>query len=106
MAAIEPGLTENVMKSRQDHHYSGAPNVLTGLSSEVIRRTLYPLMLKRWHPTARRRLRELSKYEFAPLESIEAIQWAKLQAMVQQASQHVPYYRKLFREQGIRPADI
>jgi phenylacetate-CoA ligase len=80
--------------------------MLTKLFSELIRRTFYPLMLKRWHPTARHRLRELRKYEFASLESIEAVQWERLQTMLQHASQHVPYYRKLFREQGIRAEDI
>jgi len=82
------------------------PNMLTELSSEAIRRTLYPLMLKRWRPTARLRLRELHGHEFVPLQTIEAVQWERLRAMVLHAAQHVPYYRKLFRNHRIRPEEI
>ena len=81
-------------------------NMPTRVYSEIIRRTLYPLLLRRWRPSAQSHLRELRKYEFASLESIEAVQWNKLQAIVRHAAQYVPYYRNIFRELGVQPEDI
>jgi phenylacetate-CoA ligase len=81
-------------------------NTLAELRSEVIRRWIYPLLLDRWRPSASSRLVELSKYEFASLENIEAAQWTKIGAMVSHAADHVPYYQNLFREHGIRPENV
>ncbi len=83
-----------------------ASNMLLAFRSEIFRRCLYPLLLKRWRPTARVYLGELRKYEFADAESIEVVQWTKLQALIRHAAQNVPYYRKLFQAHGIRPEDI
>ena len=49
--------------------------------------------------TLRRRLRQ-------PLATIEAIQAARLRALVQHAFTNVPYYRDLMRQAGVRPDDI
>lgn len=83
-----------------------SPNMLIALRSEIFRRCLYPLLLKRWRPTAQVYLRELRKYEFAEAESVETVQWTKLQALIRHAAQNVPYYRNLFREHGIQPEDV
>jgi phenylacetate-CoA ligase len=83
-----------------------SPRFLSGLKSEFIRRVLFPVVQKKWHPSARRYLVELRRYEFASLESIETIQWRRLQAMIRHAALHVPYYRKLFRSHGLEPRDI
>jgi phenylacetate-CoA ligase len=63
-------------------------------------------MERRWHPFARRYFRELKGDEFAPLETIEAYQHARLRALLEHASAHVPYYRALFEARGIRPQDL
>jgi phenylacetate-CoA ligase len=80
--------------------------MLTELRSDIIRRCLYPLLLKRWRPSAHHYLRELRKYEFAPLATIDKVQWSKIQAIVLHSGRHVPHYRKLFREHGIQPEAI
>jgi len=78
----------------------------TELKSELIRRVLYPALLKRWRPSAQRRLRELRKCEFASPDVIDSIQTARLKAIVRHAIGHVPYYRDLCRKHGIRVEDI
>src|SRR5271155_5382258 len=88
------------------------PGLLGGIASDLIRLTLYPLLLKRWHPSANSILGEIRKYEFATPETVDGAQWSRLLAIAGHAAQHVPYYRKLFREHGIRfegirtPADF
>jgi len=81
-------------------------SLLGEVKSEFIRLVLYPVLLKRWRPSAQHHLRELRKYEFASLETIETIRWSRIHAILRHASQHVPYYRNLFRENGMRPEDI
>jgi phenylacetate-CoA ligase len=79
---------------------------LMELKSNFIRLVVFPLLQKRWHPHARRYLTELQKYEFAPLKDVQALQLARLRSVVRHAAEHVPYYRDLFRENGIRPEQI
>jgi phenylacetate-CoA ligase len=82
------------------------PSLVSRIKSEFIRRTLFPAIQKRWHPSANRYLQELKKYEFASLKDVQAIQWSKLQAILEHASACVPYYRNLFRAHGISAKDI
>jgi phenylacetate-CoA ligase len=82
------------------------PNIFVMLRSEMFRRCLYPVLLKRWRPTAQAHLRILRNYEFAPNESIHAFQLRRLRALVFHAAHHVPYYTKIFREHGIHSEDI
>lgn len=82
------------------------PNLFLGFRSEAIRRCAYPLLLKRWRPSAPRYLRELRSYEFASLATIENVQWSRIQAIVLHASRNVPYYRRLFSESGIQAEAI
>jgi phenylacetate-CoA ligase len=98
-----------VLATQKTHSLPSAvirPGLLSKMSSEVIRRTLYPAMQRRWHPSATRYLQELKKYEFASLESVQAIQWGRLRQLLEHAATHVPYYRDLFRKHGIEPKDI
>ena len=78
----------------------------SSLKSEFIRRVLYPVLEKRWHPRSGLYLKELQGYEFASRESIEALQWQRLLVMIRHAAQHVPYYRNLFKEHGVRADEI
>ena len=107
MHATQTSLSNNASKNGCDPGRGPAsPNMLIALRSEIFRRCLNPLLLKRWRPTAPVYLRELRKYEFASAESIDAVQWTRLQAVILHAAQNVPYYRNLFREHGIQPEDI
>jgi phenylacetate-CoA ligase len=76
------------------------------VKSDLIRRVLFPVLEKRWHPRARLYLTELQNYEFASHESVEALQWQRLQSIIRHVAKHVPYYRNLFREHGIRADEI
>jgi phenylacetate-CoA ligase len=60
--------------------------------------TLYPMLQRRWHPSASRYLRDLRKYEFASPESVQGAQFDRVRALLQHASSLVPYYRNMFRE--------
>ena len=82
------------------------PALLGSIKSDFIRLVLYPVVQQRWRPRAKKYLREIQRYEFASLETVEAEQWKRLQSMVLHAAQHVPYYRTLFREHGIRSEDV
>jgi phenylacetate-coenzyme A ligase PaaK-like adenylate-forming protein len=79
---------------------------LLHLKSDFIRLLVFPVLQKRWHPRARRYFTELRKYEFAPLKDVQTAQWERLQSVVRYAAQHVPYYRNLFREHGLRADQI
>lgn len=76
------------------------------IKSRFTRSVLFPLLMRRWHPQARSYLAELRKYEFADHKTLITAQWQRLQAIVQHAAQNVPYYRNVFAEHGIWPADI
>src|SRR5215469_15985343 len=82
------------------------PSLYRGLRSEAIRRCVYPLLLKRWRPSAPSYLRELRSYEFASLATIENVQWSRIQAIVLHAGRNVPHYRRLFSESGIQTEAI
>lgn len=83
-----------------------AASLFYKLESEFIRVAVYPIFARRWFPSARRCLSELRKYEFAPAEQLKEAQWLKLSSLVQHVSQNVPYYRELFRQQGLEAQDI
>jgi phenylacetate-CoA ligase len=82
------------------------PSFPARLKSGFIRQVLFSRLEKRWHPYAACHLAELQKYEFAAIGSIQIIQWQRLGEIVRHAARHVPYYRSLFREYGIRPDKI
>lgn len=74
---------------------------------QLFRRVLYPAYesgLRR-----RRTLAWLADYErdqwLAP-EQIRALQWERLQRLLRHCEQHVPWYRRRWRELGITAADI
>jgi len=51
-------------------------------------------------------LAELEASQWWPLERIEALQRARLAQTMEYAYAHVPYYRQVMQERGIRPGDI
>lgn len=52
------------------------------------------------------RLNFLRQTQFWPYEKIREYQLGKLKRLLNHAYLHVPYYRKLFRETGMAPADV
>ncbi len=53
-----------------------------------------------------RRARELEASQWWPPERLAAMQWQKLQRMVEHAHRHVPYYREAMQKLGIEPGDV
>ncbi len=76
------------------------------MKSDFIRKMVFPVMVKRWHPYAKRYLAEAKTHEFAPTEVVQTLQWARLKAIVRHATQHAPYCRSPFCEQRIKQDDI
>ena len=83
-----------------------SPNLLTTVRSDFIRQFIYPFLVQRWRPLAKPYLRELRQYEFVSLEAVEKLQTERLRVIVEHAANHVPYYRTLFKQIGLRPEDI
>lgn len=50
--------------------------------------------------------RLLAESQWWSSEQLQTYQWQQLQALLQHAYQHVPYYRRTWSEAGISPADI
>jgi len=51
-------------------------------------------------------IQELERIEWVPKDRIERMQFEKLQTLLNQAYQNVPYYRNKFDEIGVRPKHI
>ena len=49
---------------------------------------------------------ELERTQWLPAQEMRALQWQKLNAILEHAYMNVPYYRKKFTETGITPRDI
>ena len=52
------------------------------------------------------RLAELERQQWLPRDQLLGLQRTKLGHLVESAYAHVPYYRRLFDELGLRPADV
>src|SRR5205823_4291804 len=76
------------------------------LSSELVRRAVFPIYDRRHGSAFSRYLRQLRRLEFAPLQAIEQMQWERLRIVLQHAVAHVPYYREAFAGRGIKLDDI
>jgi phenylacetate-CoA ligase len=74
---------------------------------QLFRRVLFPAYESGMR--RRRTLAYLAAYErdqwLAP-EQVRALQWQRLQRLLEHCGQHVPYYRRRWRELGITAADI
>lgn len=60
----------------------------------------------KYGPYFREHFARLKENERLPDEELKEIQLRKLKALIAHASRNVPYYRSLFRERGLTPADI
>ncbi|MFH1722352.1 MAG: hypothetical protein ABH950_07100, partial [Candidatus Altiarchaeota archaeon] len=71
-----------------------------------IRHVVYPLNLARIRSKEGLYLKELEESQWFSREEIEELQWQKLKKLLEHAYENVPYYRKKFKEERIRPEDI
>ena len=51
-------------------------------------------------------LKELEKTQWLTPDELQSRQWQKLQALLEYASENVPYYQQMFQEMGLKPQDI
>jgi phenylacetate-CoA ligase len=108
MSADSKDSTKNGAATARPPESSGGTvrNPLRAAGAHLVRSALYPFFEKRWHPSAAAYLREMYKYEFASFDAVRQEQWSRLKTLLALANDHSPYYRGLFRHQGIRLDDI
>ncbi len=66
----------------------------------------YGIRLMRSGKAFYRILKELEESQWSPREQLQALQDAKLRALIHHSYENVPYYRRLFTTQGLMPRDI
>jgi len=76
------------------------------LASETVRTMLFPIYQRRQTPSAFQHLMELRSHEFASLEIINKMQWARIVKLLNHAATNAPYYRDLFRREHIALKDF
>lgn len=64
------------------------------------------LKLRFSNPAYRRSICELKTHQWLSPQEVRQYQWRKLKALLTHAYEHVPYYRQIFDEHGIKPVDI
>jgi phenylacetate-coenzyme A ligase PaaK-like adenylate-forming protein len=84
-------------------YYNASPQWLRGLSGRAYR--MIPLSV-RYGKVYTDHIRLLEKSQWWSREEIETYQWQKLESLLNHAYQNVPYYRRVFDERGLKPADI
>jgi phenylacetate-coenzyme A ligase PaaK-like adenylate-forming protein len=67
---------------------------------------VYPLKELPLRRSTLRTLAELQATERLPRPQLEELRARRLGLLVRHACEHVPYYRDLFREQGVEPQDV
>ena len=72
----------------------------------VCRRLIFPLNEWREGTRVLSGLRGLEESQYAPTEVLDDIRRRKLQRLLRHAFDHVPFYRKRFRDSGIIPDEI
>jgi phenylacetate-CoA ligase len=72
----------------------------------LIRHVIFPIGARLTRPGVLRKLCFLEASQSWPPERLHALQCEKLQRLMQHVYQHVPYYRRLFDEMDVLPADI
>jgi len=70
------------------------------------RNVFYPLWDVRDGSRKLKILRELTRTQWLPLETLKKRQWSKLQRMLAYVYSHCPYYRAAFDKAGIRPESV
>ena len=79
--------------------------MLPYLYPPFVRNVVYPLYRGIRGDRVLDRLRELERSQWLPPEEVDDLRWRKLARLLETAATHVPYYRDLMRDEGIRPGD-
>jgi len=82
------------------------PQWLRSMFSNLVRSTVFPIYDRRQGLAFSRYQRRLDGLEFAPLQTIEQVQWERLHLVLQHAVTHIPYYRDLISGKGVTLDDI
>jgi len=78
----------------------------TSLYGPFFRTVLYPVFNRLIGRDLFRALAERARTESLSAERVRSLQWAKLQQILRNAADRVPFYRDRFRELGIDPRDM
>ncbi len=76
------------------------------LSPSLVRNVIYPVYRGLRSDRLLSVLEELERNQWLPLAEIEDIQWRRMDSLLGEIAIHVPYYRDLFNELGLKPGDI
>ena len=91
------------MISKLQRLYDALPPAAQGLA---IRLASWRIQRQRFGAEFHAALREFERLDGASPDEVRADQERRLQEAVQDAARHVPYYRELFRREGIDPSSI
>ena len=76
-------------------------------SSKLVRYVTYPLWLfKHGEFDLLRYIKEFDRLQYLSREQLESLKWKKIKDIIRHAYQNVPFYNKLFRENGISIEEI
>ncbi|MCK4538311.1 MAG: aspartate 1-decarboxylase [Candidatus Krumholzibacteria bacterium] len=76
------------------------------LSPSLVRNVIHPVYRGLRGDKLLTTLSELEKNQWLSPEEIEDIQWGRMKGFLKEISTHVPYYRELFNELGLKAEDI
>jgi phenylacetate-CoA ligase len=72
----------------------------------IVRKILYPLYRALKRDTVLARLQDMRKVQHMDPDQIRQYQWNKVRLLLEHAAEHVPYYRKVFKDIGAEPGDF
>ncbi|MFZ1945921.1 MAG: hypothetical protein WAW06_00040 [bacterium] len=72
----------------------------------LIRRVLYPAYRRAKRDRVLEHLRVMAETERGGAEAVVALQSRKMKDLLRHAASHVPYYRRVFQDLGLRPEDF
>lgn len=72
----------------------------------LIRKVIYPTYRALRRDKLLSVLLELERDQWLPREEIEQLQWQRLSRLLEEISQHVPYYRDMFSSLSMRAEDV
>ena len=79
---------------------------MSGLYTRFIAGVAFPLQERLKHHTTVAVRQRMDDTQWWPADRLRALQLTRLQALLQQAAEHVPYYRDTFRQLGFDPASM
>ena len=82
------------------------PRLPVGLQNLAVSYEGWRIQQRRYAPAFHATLRTLEAQSFLSPEEVARVRDERLSRFIEHAVRHVPYYRDLFRERGLAPADI